>query len=225
MQTRLELRDVSKTFRGPRGDVPAVARASFAIAPGEVVAVRGPSGCGKSTLLLMAGTLLRPDSGDVQIDGASAGVLDSAGLTRLRAQKIGFVFQQFHLIPYLTVLENILAPGVACPGHDTRARAAELLGRFGLEKRADHVPAQLSTGERQRTAMARALLNRPGLILADEPTGNLDEENGRRVLEYLAEFARQGGSVLLVTHDAGVTIATRTLRMSEGRLAEEPHKA
>jgi ABC-type lipoprotein export system ATPase subunit len=139
---------------------------------------------------------------------------------RLRATTVGFVFQQFHVLPYLTVLENVLAPSVALPSPDARRRAEVLVEQFGLTARRDHLPAQLSTGEKQRTALARALLNRPTLLLADEPTGNLDPENGRLVLEALTTFAAAGGAVLMVTHDPdAVRRAGRVLKLEGGRLA------
>ena len=136
---------------------------------------------------------------------------------------IGFVFQQFHLIPYLTVRQNIMAPSLALPSKEAVQRTQELVNSFGLDDRAGHVPAQLSTGQRQRTALARALLNKPKIILADEPTGNLDEENAEVVLGYLREFAASGGAVLLVSHDSRVSaFASRILHMEGGRLLESP---
>ena len=140
-----------------------------------------------------------------------------------RAQNIGFVFQQFHLVPYLSVLENVLAPAMAVKGSEaeTRDRALQLIERFGLSDRQQHVPAKLSSGERQRTAMARALLNEPKLILADEPTGNLDHDNADTLLGYLSDFATDGGSVLLVTHDdRAVACAKRVVHLQNGRIVE-----
>jgi ABC-type lipoprotein export system ATPase subunit len=194
---------------------------SLTVAPGEFVAVQGPSGCGKTTLLLAAGGLLQPSSGLVLVNGQDPYALSPEDRARFRAAHLGFVFQQFHLIPYLSVLDNVLAPCIALPPAGAGDRACELIAHFGLEDRALHVPAELSTGERQRVALARALLNRPKLLLADEPTGNLDRDNARIVLGYLAEFAKSGGAVLLVTHDAAAAeFAQRTLRLIEGRLAE-----
>jgi ABC-type lipoprotein export system ATPase subunit len=215
----LELRDVDKTYRGARA-VEALRGIALAVEPGAFVALQGPSGCGKTTLLLVAGGLLAPDAGRVTWGGVDVYARSPDGRARLRAEAVGFVFQQFHLVPYLTARENVLAPALAAPVAGAAARADELLGRFGLSDRAGHVPAALSTGERQRTALARALLRRPRLILADEPTGNLDEANAAAVLDALAAYAREGGSVLLVTHDRDVAArAGRIVRMESGRLA------
>jgi len=218
----LEFKGVSKSFAGPDGEVAALRDVSFSMAAGEFLVARGPSGCGKTTLLLVAGALLSPDSGEVQIDGQVPYALPPNRRSALRAAKIGFVFQQFHLIPYLTVTDNILACSVARPRAQACDRARELISRFGLEHRRNHVPAQLSSGECQRTALARALFNEPGLILADEPTGNLDEENTRVVLQYLAEFAEKGGAVLIGSHSKeALRYAHRSFRLDYGRLEAE----
>ena len=217
----LEFINVTKSFDGAQGEVRALNEVSFSVQPGELLAVRGPSGCGKTTLLLVAGGLLSPDSGKIGLDGRNPYELGPEMRNELRARTIGFVFQQFHLIPYLTVRQNIQAASLAVSADGSAERTQELIGHFGLEDRADHVPAQLSTGERQRTALARALLNRPKVILADEPTGNLDEDNAKTVLGYLSQYVSDGGCVLLVTHDdRAAAHATRTLRMSQGQLIE-----
>jgi ABC-type lipoprotein export system ATPase subunit len=224
----LELREISKSFRGPEGRVQAVSNVSLKVESGEFVAVQGPSGSGKSTLLLIAGGLLYPDEGSVFIDGSNPYELRQNSRSALRAGEIGFVFQQFHLVPYLTVLQNVLAASVAKPQGGEPDRAKELLRHMNLEHRMQHVPAQLSTGEQQRTALARALLNDPKLILADEPTGNLDEESGGVVLESLARLAGEGKAVLMVGHDGRAgTFADRIHdlrngRFSEGDKTEEP---
>ena len=215
----LELNNISKTYQSGANTVLAVDDVSLEIDAGEFVAVRGPSGCGKSTLLLVAGALLSPDAGVVAIDGQDPYALAPDERARFRGRTIGFVFQQFHLVPYLSVVDNILAPAMVTGLKDASVRAQELTERFSLGHRVNHVPSQLSTGERQRTALARALLNQPKLLLADEPTGNLDSENGQVVLEYLRQFASEGGAVLLVTHDdAAVAAADRAIDILDGRL-------
>jgi ABC-type lipoprotein export system ATPase subunit len=212
----LQLDAVSKNYTGPQEPVHAVAGLTLRIEPEEFVAVRGTSGCGKTTLLLMAGALLRPDAGTVRVRDADPYAMPAEARARFRAAHIGFVFQQFHLVPYLSVLENVLAASLALPSADAPQRATELVERFGLRERMHHVPAQLSTGERQRTAMARAMLNRPKLLLADEPTGNLDAASGKMVLDAMAEFAAAGGAVLLVTHDdRAAGYAQRVIEMGE----------
>lgn len=218
----LELQSIAKTFSGPAGEVRAVVDLSLTVKAGEFVAVQGTSGCGKTTLLLAAGGLQRPDAGQVVVGETDLYSLSPEERARFRAAHLGFVFQQFHLVPYLSALENVLASALAHPQPDAGKRAEALLAQFGLSGRSSHVPAELSTGERQRTALARALLNAPKLLLADEPTGNLDEENGRLVLKALADFARQGGAVLLVTHDHKVAeFAGRILKMKNGQWSRD----
>jgi len=219
----LRLEEISKFYSGPDGAVRALDGVSLTVDRGEFVVVRGPSGSGKTTLLLAAGCLLAPTGGRVLIDGEDAYSRSAEARARLRAEKIGFVFQQFHLVPYLSVAENVLAASLGLgggkAGGEARERAEELLRHFGLRHRAGHVPGELSTGERQRTALARALFNRPKLLLADEPTGNLDPENAERVLHHIGEFASAGGAVLLVTHhDVSKDRPTRIVGMREGKL-------
>ena len=222
MTKLLDSQKVSKPYQGRSGSVTAANDVSISLDEGEFVAVRGPSGCGKSTLLLVAGGLLAPDSGSVVVAGEEPYLMSSDARSNFRAANIGFVFQQFHLVPYLSVLENVLAPAIAMRGtRDDVAfnRARSLVVQFGLEHRIDHVPGELSSGERQRTALARALLNSPKLLLADEPTGNLDEENAELVLNHLAEFAAGGGAVLLVTHDPKAAAkAGRTVFLKDGQV-------
>ncbi len=218
----LKISNVSKNYVTKKRTVKALNGLSLELAKGKCVAVRGPSGCGKSTLLLTAGTLLRPDAGGVFVDDSNVYDINGNARAKFRAEHIGFVFQQFHLVSYLTVMDNVLAASVAMKSNNTRERAAELIEKFGMADRADHVPAELSTGERQRVALARALLNRPGLLLADEPTGNLDSDNAHDVLEYFTEFVKAGGAVLLVTHDERATeYADRCLQMRDGRIVDE----
>ena len=217
---RLQIDNAHKSYRTARGDVRAVDGLSLSLDAGEFIAVQGPSGCGKTTLLMMAGGLLAPDSGRIRIDGTDPYQLSPEQRARFRAQNLGFVFQQFHLVPYLSVLDNVLVPALAAGQPDARQRAMNLIERFGLGHRIDHVPARLSSGERQRTALARALLGRPRLVLADEPTGNLDRDNADAVLECLAGYAaEEGGAVLLVTHDRDAArFAHEVKQMSDAQL-------
>jgi putative ABC transport system ATP-binding protein len=216
----IHLKNITKRFKGPNGKVTALDAISLSLLPGELLAISGPSGCGKSTLLLTAAGMLRPDQGDVQwMEPHHPYDLPPEPRSRLRAGLIGFVFQQFHLIPYLSVRENIRVPSLALPGADSESRAQELIQQFGLPERADHIPSQLSTGEKQRTALARAFFNQPKIIFADEPTGNLDDENAVIVLQHLRQFVSMGGSVLLVTHNAkAADYATRIVKMKAGQL-------
>ena len=216
----LEIHNLCKYYNGPKGIIRALEDVTIQIRDGEFVAVQGPSGCGKTTLLLAAGGLLAPTEGRIVMNEEHDPYRMSPDeRARFRAKNIGFVFQQFHLIPYLTVLENVLAPSLALPKPETRKRAHDLIARFNMTDRIDHVPAELSTGERQRTALARALLNNPKLLLADEPTGNLDKENAGTVLAAFSEFARSGGAVLLVTHDNTIAgHADRVLHLKNGEI-------
>ncbi len=218
----VRLENVSKTYRGKATTVAALCGVTLAVEPGEFVSVQGPSGCGKTTLLLVAGGLLRPDTGSVTLDGHDPYALPPEQRARMRADAIGFVFQRFHLMPYLTVLDNVLSASLARPSDGARERAEELLEHVGLAPRLDHVPSELSTGERQRVALARAMLNEPRVLLADEPTGNLDPASGDTVLQYLSDFASDGGAVLLVTHDVrAADYAGRVVRMADGRLLQD----
>lgn len=216
----LELKNITKYFNGPKGRITALVDVSLTLSTGELLIVCGPSGCGKSTLLMTAAGLLRPDQGHVRLlENEHLYDLPPNSRGRLCAGLVGFVFQQFHLIPYLSIRDNIMTPSLSFTREDADQRAQELMHYFKLQDREDHVPSQLSTGERQRTALARALFNRPKIIMADEPTGNLDEDNAEVVLKHLADYVSGGGSVLLVTHDAKASrYATRTLKMEEGRL-------
>ena len=213
----LELLNISKSYHAKSKTIHALCDVSLKIDSGEFVAVQGPSGCGKSTLLAIAGGLLTPDSGTVQLGGENPYSIGPDAQARLRAKHTGFVFQQFHLVPFLSVVDNILSPSLALPLPDAKARAEELMEKFGIKSREHHVPSQLSTGERQRVALARALLNHPKLLFADEPTGNLDAENADIILNYLTAFAREGGAVMLVTHDVrAASSAHRVIKMKNG---------
>jgi putative ABC transport system ATP-binding protein len=179
------------------GAVTALAPFDLNVKQGEFVAVKGVSGSGKTTLLLMLGGMLRPTRGKVYFDGTDLYSQSGHARAEYRATEVGFVFQMFHLVPYLSVAENVQ---LAAHNGNAGNRPHELLKRFGLGHRLTHTPSELSAGERQRVALARALLNKPRLILADEPTGNLDPENDRQVFELLAEYQRTGGTVIVVTH-------------------------
>ena len=199
----IRLTDVSKVYRKSGKEIRALDGLSLSVSRGEFVAVRGPSGSGKTTLLLTAGGMIRPTAGHVLLDGEDLYSLSARRRARLRGEKIGFVFQMFHLLGYLSVLENVLSAGLAAgaSGRAGKRRAVELLEHVGLGDRLGHRPGELSAGERQRVAMARALMRRPELILADEPTGNLDPDSASAVMSYLGEYHRDGGTVLLVTHE------------------------
>ncbi len=217
----IELDCVSKVYCTTEGEVRALDDVTLRVNAGEFVAVRGPSGCGKSTLLVMIGGLGSPTAGRVVIDGADLARISASERARLRAERIGFVFQLFHLLPYVSVLDNVLV--AAPPGKRAalQGRAREMLTQFGLAERLTHRPAELSIGERQRVAMARALLNRPSILLADEPTGNLDPDSKAAVLELVDDFHRAGGTVLLATHDAqAASHAQRSVQLARGRLVE-----
>lgn len=216
MTTLVQIENLRKEF----GNVRALDGISFSIEEGEWIAIMGPSGSGKTTLINILGGLDTPTSGKALVDGIDVARLDEKGLTRFRAEKIGFVFQQFHLVPYLTALENImLAQYFHSTTDETEARAA--LARVGLADRMEHLPAQLSGGEQQRVAVARALINHPKLILADEPTGNLDEINQQTVIRLLRELHDEGHTILMVTHDASIgQLADRRIDLAHGHLAQ-----
>jgi ABC-type lipoprotein export system ATPase subunit len=218
MSEILKMEAVSKIYRPPgREEVVALQNLSLTLEAGSFKVVCGHSGSGKSTLLMAAGGLQKPESGTVGITGTDLYGLSPERRARFRAETIGFVFQQFHLIPFLNVLENVMGPSLAVRSHRTEEKARELIGYFGMEHRLDHPPSELSVGERQRVALARAMLNEPALVLADEPTGNLDEENAKVVLEHLHAFAKRGGAVLLATHDTRIE-ADETYLLKDGAL-------
>jgi len=215
----LAVEDVSRRWHVRGREVLALEGVSLGLAPGELVCLRGPSGSGKTTLLLVAGGMLGPSSGRVLLAGQDLYACTARARARLRAMHVGFVFQTFHLVPYLSVRQNVaLALGSSTSGERTRA-AAEVLERVGLGERSDHRPSELSAGERQRCALARALVGEPSLVLADEPTGNLDAENAAVVLDCLRDFRERGGAVALVTHAAPPADATRSLALDAGRIA------
>ncbi|HJQ84633.1 MAG TPA: ABC transporter ATP-binding protein [Candidatus Binatia bacterium] len=218
----IRLEHVSRVFRVGETTVAALADVSEHVAPGEHVAIVGPSGSGKSTLLNVVGCLDRPTAGRYVLGGQEVSGLDDAALTEIRRHRIGFVFQAFHLVPRLTAAENVELPmvfaGVARA--ERRARVAAELAAVGLASRAEHTPEQLSGGERQRVAIARAMIMRPRLLLADEPTGNLDTASGAQVLDLLEALRRDGLTLVVVTHDPNVARrADRIVVMVDGRIA------
>ncbi|NDQ57153.1 MAG: ABC transporter ATP-binding protein [Acidipila sp.] len=216
MGVLVELDRVSKQYGGVR----ALDQVSFTVEAGEWIAIMGPSGSGKTTLINILGGLDSPSSGRVLVDGRDIGPLSEKDLTRYRAEKVGFVFQQFHLIPYLTAVENVMLAQYFHSMTDEK-EARESLARVGLADRAEHLPSQLSGGEQQRVTVARALINHPALILADEPTGNLDEANEELVVNLFRELHGEGHTILLVTHDSGIArLADRRIELAHGRLSQ-----
>lgn len=219
----LEALGVTKAFRGGDGSaLQILSGVDLTVVPGEMVAVVGASGAGKSTLLHLLGALDRPDGGEVRITGQSTRALEDADLSRLRNRSIGFVFQFHHLLREFSALENVMMPLriAGLPDDEAQARAVTLLERVGLGARPSHRPSELSGGEQQRTAVARALAARPALLLADEPSGNLDLHNAERLHDLLAELTRETGvGVVVVTHNRSLAArANRVLRLDEGRL-------
>jgi putative ABC transport system ATP-binding protein len=216
----LKAENLTKRVSSPEGSLTIVHDVSFDIAPGESVAIVGASGAGKSTLLALLAGLDLPTSGRVLLEGQDLAKLDEDGRARLRAQRVGFVFQSFHLIPALTALENVMLPLELSGNPEARRSAVESLGRVGLSARTGHYPRQLSGGEQQRVALARAFVTQPAVLFADEPTGNLDTVTGGRVGELLFELnASSQTTLILVTHDSGLSErCARTIRMEAGRL-------
>jgi len=215
MASLVQVEHLEKRF----GAVRALAGVSFKVEAGEWIAIMGPSGSGKTTLINILGGLDRPSAGRVTVDGMEISDHGEQELTRYRSEKIGFIFQQFHLVPYLTALENVMLAQYFHSLTDEN-EAAEALRRVGLDNRLEHVPAQLSGGEQQRVAIARALINHPKLILADEPTGNLDEANEAVVLNLLRELHAAGHTILVVTHSQAIgNLADRRIELEHGRLA------
>jgi putative ABC transport system ATP-binding protein len=222
----IRLKSVTKSYpaqaeQNNGGLIRALDDISLELAPGEWVAIMGPSGSGKSTLVNLIGCLDRPTSGEIWLDGENVAGLSAAGLNRVRAEKIGFVFQQFHMIPYLTAVENVMLAQYFHSMTDEK-EALDALGRVGLKERAYHLPSQLSGGEQQRVCIARALINDPKIVLADEPTGNLDAANEEIVLRLLRELHRQGRTIVMVTHDPVVArLADRRVELHHGKVAAQ----
>ncbi len=218
----IALEGVTREYAGRTGVVRALDSATFSIVAGEWVAITGPSGSGKSTLVNLLGCLDRPSCGSLKIDGEDVAMMTGKELDRFRSEKIGFIFQQFHLIPYLSALENVmLAQYFHSTTDETEARAA--LEKVGLGDRLTHLPSELSGGEQQRVCIARALINNPPLLLADEPTGNLDQANQKIVAELLGGLHRAGHTIVMVTHDPEMAaLAQRKIALSHGRVFCHP---
>ena len=221
----IKLKNVSKLYPAQAEEFSGVVRAlddvSLSVEPGEWLAVMGPSGSGKSTLINLIGCLDRPSAGEIWLDGQDVAKISTAELNRVRAEKIGFIFQQFHLIPYLTSIENVMLAQYFHSMTDER-QALDALDRVGLRERAHHLPSQLSGGEQQRVCIARALINDPKIVLADEPTGNLDAQNEEIVLRILRELHQQGRTIVMVTHDPVVArLADRRIELHHGKIAAQ----
>jgi ABC-type lipoprotein export system ATPase subunit len=213
------LENVVKIYRTRRGDVKALDDISFQIKEGEFTVLCGPSGSGKTTLLMTIAGMQHPTKGKVTVGQNNLYALSSRARAEFRAENIGFVFQMFHLIPYLNIIENVVLSGGTAVDKNKRAQANKLIEQFGLAGRNYHRPAQLSAGEKQRAAIARALLNRPKIILADEPTGNLDPDNAATVLGHLSEFHHNGGTVIFATHGTKAEqFADRIIYLRNGRI-------
>ncbi len=221
MASLIELNNVRRTYQVGGEAVHALDGVDLTINEGDFVAIVGTSGSGKSTLMHMLGLMDRPDSGQMRFEGNDVTKLRAAAQATLRARKLGFIFQAFNLLPRLTVTENVLLPVTYArdgPG-DAKERVVSTLDRVGLAHRAKHRPSQMSGGERQRVAIARALINRPRLILADEPTGNLDTQNVERILTLFKELNAEGQTIVLVTHDLDVAAtAKRQIKMADGKI-------
>lgn len=221
----LELKEISKVYGEGAARVVALDKISFSADEGNFVAVMGPSGSGKSTFLNIIGGLDRPSSGEVILEGKRIDNLDENKLVDIRRGKIAYVFQQYHLLPSLTALENVLLPLVFCGASKGEDKALEILEKVGLGKRTKHKPSQLSGGEQQRVAIARALVSMPSLILADEPTGNMDRKTGAEIMGLFTQLNKEGHGVIMVTHDPEIaTFANSTVFLQDGRIVKKTNQ-
>lgn len=215
----LEIKNVSKIYGEGEAKVVALNKVSLQVAKSDFIAIMGPSGSGKSTLLNIIGGLDRLSSGEVILEGKRIDNLDENALVDIRRGKIAYVFQQYHLLPSLTALENVLLPLLFSEADVKAEKALDILKRVGLEKRAEHKPNQLSGGEQQRVAIARALVNDPSLVLADEPTGNMDQETGREILGLFDQLNKEGRGIIMVTHDPEIAkYARETIMLCDGQI-------
>jgi putative ABC transport system ATP-binding protein len=218
----LEIKNISKVYGEGTAKVVALNNVSLLVNEGDFVAVMGPSGSGKSTLLNIIGGLDHISSGEVILDGERIDNLDENAFVDIRRGKIAYVFQQYHLIPSLTALENVLLPLTFCEADKKDQKALDILKRVRLEKRAEHKPSQLSGGEQQRVAIARALVNDPSLILADEPTGNMDRKTGKEILALFNELNSEGRSIVMVTHDPEIAgHAKELVLLQDGQIVDK----
>jgi putative ABC transport system ATP-binding protein len=220
----IRMRDVRKVYETGRVAVEALRGIDLDVGGNEYVAVVGPSGSGKSTLMNLVGCLDTPTSGSYELSGETVAGLDRNQLAEIRNRRIGFVFQSFNLLPYASALENVELPLLfgGVPGRQRRERAAAMLERVGLADRMDHKPTELSGGQMQRVAIARALVNRPAIVLADEPTGNLDSAAGKGIVELFGEVHAGGQTIVIITHDPAIArVASRVVRIHDGRIVED----
>lgn len=218
----LEVKDLCRTFRQGDTDIHAVDHVSFSMEAGEMLAIVGQSGSGKTTLLNLLGAIDKPSAGQVLLDGQDIHTLSDAEAAKLRRQKIGYIYQDFKLLPILTAKENILLPAIL-DGKKAPARVVSALAdRLGIGNRLNHLPQQMSGGQRQRVAIARALINHPSIILADEPTGNLDKESANEILEMLLKLNHEGNTILLVTHEESFAdLCPRKITLSDGQVVSD----
>ncbi|HLQ60665.1 MAG TPA: ABC transporter ATP-binding protein [Candidatus Acidoferrales bacterium] len=222
----IQLEEVTKTYRMGRVDVPALRGVSLRVEEGEFIAIMGASGSGKSTLMNIVGCLDLPTSGRYLLDGVDVSQLNDNQLAAIRNRKIGFVFQSFNLIPRSSALHNVETPLIYAGAHDRRRRARSALEAVGLSDRASHLPTELSGGQQQRVAIARALVTDPTILLADEPTGNLDTDSSQEIMRLLADLNRAGRTIVLITHEAEIAVfARRVVRLKDGLVVSDEARA